>query len=102
MKIKINQEIKQTDGIKSIANPENGKPMTLKDVCINALLALVPNQKDDENAKYLDYELFLKLRDVEEIDLKAEEIVRIKKKIGLAYPPLVLGQAWDFLEDKIK
>jgi len=100
MKIKINQEIKQMDGIKSIANPENGKPMTLKDVCINALLA--PNQKDDEKAKYSDYELFIKLRDVEEIDLKAEEIVRIKKKIGLAYPPLVLGQAWDFLEDKIK
>ena len=101
MKINLTTQMKQADGIKPIANrdPEkNGLPMTLKDVCINALLA--PDQKETEKDKYSDYELFQKLRDVKEIDLKSEEIVRIKKKIGLIYPALIMGQAFDLLENK--
>jgi len=101
MKINIESEIKQADGIKPIANPDperNAEPMTLKDVCINALLA--PDQKETDKEKYSDYELFQKIRDVKEVDLKTNEIVRIKKKIGLIYPALVLGQAWDLLEGK--
>jgi len=101
MKIKLTTEIKQADGIKSIANPDpekKGIPWILKDVCISALLA--PDQKETDKEKYSDYELFQKIRDVKEVDLKTNEIVRIKKKIGLIYPALVLGQAWDLLEGK--
>ena len=90
--------IKQSDGIKPIMNPDTGKSMTLKDVCINALL--VPNEKDEAKQKYTDYEVFKKLRDSnKEVELTAEEIARIKKKIGDIYPALVLGQAWEGLEN---
>ena len=99
MKIKITDVIKQIDGIKPIENPENKKAMTLKDVCINALLA--SDQKDEAKQKFTDYETFKKLRDSnKEVELSAEEISRIKMKIGNIYPALVLGQAWEKLEGK--
>ena len=98
MKINLTTEIKQRDGIKPIVNVENNLSLTLKDVCINALLALI--EKDDEKTKYSDYELYKRIRDVKEVDLKTEEIVRIKKKIGAFNPPLILGQAFDLLENK--
>jgi len=97
MKIKITDEIKQVDGTKPILNQENGNALTLKDVCINALLS--PDKDDDAKKKFSDYETFKKLRDAnKEVELSAEEISRIKKKIGNIYPALVLGQAWEKLE----
>jgi hypothetical protein len=70
----------------------------LKDVCINTVLQ--PEKDDTEKQKYEAYELFLKLRDckTDEIELSTEEIVKIKKKIGVIYMPLILGQAFDMLE----
>ncbi|GAH00772.1 unnamed protein product, partial [marine sediment metagenome] len=91
MEIKLTTVIKQSDGIKPIINQENNLDLTLKDVCINALLT--PLEGEDKKKKYPDYELWKKLRDVTKVDLKAEEIVRIKEKIEIIYPPLVMGQA---------
>jgi len=97
MKIKMGSELKQADGIRAITNSETQKNMTLRDVCINALLT--PQKDENEKDKYSDYELFKKIRDGgADVDLKTEEVVHIKKKIGLIYPALILGQAYDLLE----
>lgn len=106
MKIKLTTVIKQSCGIKPMINSDNNQDLTLKNVCINAILS--PGDKEEEalsaaakaKLKYSDYELYKKLRDVKEVDLKSEEIVRIKKKISNIYLALVLGQAYDLLEGK--
>jgi len=104
MKIKINCPILGIDGIKPIPNPDSpgGRldpplPLTLKDVCINAVLS--PMEGDDEKKKFTKWEIFKKLREAkEEVELTAEEIVIIKKGIGKFNPPLVLGQSFEMLE----
>ena len=102
MKIKLNQKFTGIDGIKSLPNTETKCDLSLKDVCINAVLQ--PGKEDTEKQKYAAYELFVKIRDCKtaEIELTIEEVAKIKKKIGLIYMPLILGQAFDFLECKQK
>lgn len=98
MKVNINQTLKQADG-KSPVEVEKGKALTLKDVCINAILT--PAQDDDEKKKWEKYEIFKKLRDgVLEVELMAEEIVVIKKGVARVNPPLIMGQAFEMLEGK--
>ena len=101
MKIKLDQKIMSADGIKAISSQDTKCDLVLKDVCINAILH---SEKDDtEKQKYEAYELFVKLRDSQkEIELTVEEVVKLKKKIGVIYMPLILGQAWDMLEGKAK
>ena len=104
MKINISQKIIGVDGIKPLPNPDTGMDLTLKDVCVNAVLAprLQDEKADSEKEKYELGELFGKLRDckTKEIDLSSDEIVKIKKKIGIIYPPLILWQAFNMLEKK--
>jgi len=101
MKIKLDQKIMSVDGIKALSNQETKCDMTLKDVCINSILQ---PEKDDTGIQKMEaYELFVKLRNCQtEIELTAEEIAQIKKKIGLIYMPLILGQAFNMLEGKVK
>ena len=98
MKININQKILSVDGIKALSNQDTKCALTLRDVCINAVLQ--PEKDDTEKQKYEAYELFIKIRDCKtaEIELTIEEVAKIKKKIGLIYMPLIMGQAWNMLE----
>lgn len=97
MKTKLNQEMLGIDGITVLPQPETGKPLILKDVCINSLLA--PVQDDTEKTKYEKYELFVLLRDAgNEVDLRSEQVVLLKKCIGKFQPPLIMGQAFDMIE----
>lgn len=97
MKVQLNEKILSVDGTSPLNNPETGRILTLRDVCVNSLLS--PIQEDNEVKKYEKYELFKKIRDASsEVELKAEEIVIIKKCIGHFQPPLILGQAYDLLD----
>lgn len=101
MKVNVNQKLLGVDGVEELKG-QDGRPLILKDVCINALLA--PVQGDDEKKKWEKYEVFKKLRDgIKEgeeiiVELKAEEIAMIKSAIGKNSTPIVMGQCWEFLE----
>jgi len=91
MKIKINTQLTGAEG--KLIDPA----LTLKEVCINSILT--PIQEDKEKTKLDKYDIFKKLRDAKiEVELKAEEIVVIKKAIGLLQPPLIMGQCFEMLE----
>jgi len=97
MKIKLNQQLKSVDN-KSPIIGERNEPLTLRNICINAVLA--PIEGEDQKKKWEKYEIFKKLRDAnDEVDLKVEEIVVIKNGIGRFNPPLILGQCFEMLED---
>lgn len=97
MKLKINQSLKDIEG--KPLKGEKGVVLTMREICINSLLT--PIQGDDEKAKWEKYEIFKKFRDAkDELELKTEEVVIIKKAVGKIQPPLLMGQVWDMIEGK--
>jgi hypothetical protein len=96
MKIAVSTVLKGVDGVE-ILKGEKGRPLTIKDICINAVLT--PVQEDNQESKWIKYEIYKKLRDVkDEVDLKVEDIALIKKLIGKISPPLIMGQCFELLE----
>lgn len=98
MKVKLNEELKGVDGIEILKN-DKGRPITLRDVCINSVLS--PMEGDDDRKKFERYEIFKKIRDTEDCVLSSEEITTLKKTIAKHNPPLIMGQCWDLLEDNV-
>lgn len=96
MRIKLDEVLKDVDG-KTPLKIQDGKTITLKDICIQAILT--PDEKETPESKYKDYLIYVKLMS-EEDDFTIEDIARLKEKIGKIYAPLILGQAWDILENK--
>lgn len=77
-----------------------GKPVTLKDVCVNALLAQQDGEVVDAKEKFARYELALKVNKGGDVEVTAEEITKIKDLTGKIYPTLVVGQVFYLLEGK--
>jgi len=98
MKIKLNAVLKDIDG-KTPLKIQN-RAMSVKDVCIQAILT--PGKDEKPERKYKNYEIFRKLDEAEEVDLSVEDISYLKKKVGELFPPLIMGQVWDILEKKIE
>lgn len=75
------------------------KDLTLGLVCTNSLLVF--DERMTGQDKYERYKLARKLEKAKDgqVDLKAEEIASIKDAIGKYQTPLVVGQAWDLLEN---
>lgn len=106
MKIKVNQPLKTIKG-EEIKNEkiENGKVVEskesflLKDACVNALLAN-DDEKIEGTEKMKRYLLASKIQQANELDLKSEEIVKLKEAVGKAYGALIVGQVYQLLEGK--
>jgi hypothetical protein len=97
MKVKVNETIKGVDGIVSLPG-DKGHALTLKDVCINAVLT--PDEKDDEKKKIEKYDIFKKLRaSAEEVTLTTEEANVIKRAVGKINAPLIVGQVFEMFEE---
>jgi len=97
MKVNFNQALKQSDGATVLLDGTDGHPVTLRDICINSLLR--PVEKEGREEKWKKYEFYKKLRDGTEVmDLKSEEISKLKELIALFHPQLVMGQCFEMLE----
>lgn len=99
MKINFNNKILDFD---NEIIEVNKKPLLLSQVCVDALLG---SYKDEEKLtgeqKYTRFKLAEKIKDSKEdlIELKSEEITEIKKLIAKRFTTLVIGRAYDLLED---
>lgn len=69
----------------------------LKTVVINALMGMRPNENIIGQERYDRGKLAMKI-DVGDQDVKAEDVVLIKKLVGESYTPLIVVQVWDILE----
>lgn len=101
MKIDVTAPILGLDGLPLPS--ENGTTATLRTLIHGALLNALP-----DDAKMLDgtkkahlFTLALKANE-DVIDLKAEDITLIKQRIGMAYPPLAVGRAYEILDPPAK
>jgi len=73
-------------------------PMTLGSVAVNALLLNFPNDQTPVDEKVWRWKLALKIHGGSEVTIGLEDAALIKKMIGTAYGPLVVGQAFAMLE----
>ncbi len=98
MKIKIDKELIDVDGITPIQDKVG--VLTLKQVCIAAILT--PIEGEEWTKKQEKWDLFKKFRDVDTtqiVEVSIEELKILKDSIGKWYPPLIMGQCFEMLEN---
>jgi hypothetical protein len=97
MKINFNQEIKTIEGETIPKQGSEKEFLKLIDVAINALLTF--DEKSTGEEKFKRYNIAKEIHsNLNEIDLRLEDIAMIKSLIGKIYSPLVVGQTWKMLE----
>lgn len=73
-------------------------PLTLAHTACEALLHLKQDESGADKAR--GYRLAMKIVSGGEHDVEAEEVVLLKTKIGEIYAPIVVGRAYDALEQR--
>ena len=79
-------------------------PVEQMDVTLNHVVAsalLNPVKEDDGEIVMGKYLLAVRCYDAEEVTLTSEEITLIKACVARSYPPIIAGQAWAVLEQKV-
>lgn len=83
--------------LENVSLKNEDQEITLKTVCINVLSADFPEERIEAEEKFKRWLLAKKIYSGGEIDVTPEEIALIKKLLGKAYPPLLVGPAWEYL-----
>lgn len=109
MKINVTQQLTELDGTSMVTGKQvcqmcgqvvsEKVPMTVRLAATRTLTATFRDEQSllgDE--KVVRFHLALKLTDEDEPDLKAEDIVLIKKLVGKMYGPVVVGRVWAILD----
>lgn len=105
--IDFTQVLTNLDGSPVVA--QEGKPEpTLGAICEQALLATFADERDatgketiEGKEKFERWKLAAKVHG-KDVSLSAEELSLIKKLVGKAYGPLIVGQAWTMLDPGAK
>ncbi len=97
MKVNFDKQLVSLDG--EVILDTKGNPAVLRGVAIDALLAVFGDEQnlagEEKLKRYIVAEKVYKHED----DLTVEELALLKKLIGKAYNPLIVGQAWKIIEE---
>lgn len=79
---------------------KNGAPpITLRRVMVHAILD--PREQCEPEEKVRRYNLAHEIQEAKiAVELSENDIQLIKNKVGQLYPPIVVGQAWNLLDQK--
>lgn len=97
MKINFNQKLKTLEG-KPLEDSLSNKVLTLKDVCVDALLAKHGDENPTAIQKIERYQLANSIHSGKKKELTVEEVVLVKELVGSAFNVIVVGQALEMLE----
>jgi len=99
MKVDFSEVLKALDGNDICISPDSNVSATLKEVSV---IALMSSYEDERNLpgeqKFERWRLANKIHGGDVVELSIEEVALLKKLIGKAWGPLVVGQAWTLLE----
>lgn len=94
-------QIKIEGILKNIVNgeplkDEEGKILTLKWAFTQALLGTYQKESIDGNEKYARFKLATKIQETKEteIEISVEEVAKLKKLVGEAFPTMICGQIY--------
>lgn len=97
MKVNVDTILKNFEGKELKLSPETEELATVKVICTNALLAQYREPLEGKES-FMRYELAKKINSGGIVDLKAEEITKIKELLPKLYSPLIVGLVYDILE----
>lgn len=98
MKINFSAPIRDIRGEPII---EADKPVTLGSVSCQALLATYQDEKEISGKEKVErFTLAALCSNETEADVSVEDVALLKKLIGKAYGPLVVGRAYEIIEPK--
>ena len=99
MKIDFSTVLVDIEGKALDSSPEDKTPATVSKVAIEALLATFSDETIEGAEKLKRWELASKIKNaVSLVDITVEEITLVKKLIGKAFGPTVVGQVYQLLE----
>lgn len=97
MKVNLSTPILDHKGQPAVDEQE--KQISAKDVIVQAILMGGRAENKSEEEKYKQYVLLTSISESSgEVDLKAEDIVMIKKLVNEVYPALVYGRVRDLID----
>ena len=98
MKVDFSAVLLQLNGKDAIKDIDT-KDCTLGGVACGALLAPFPDEANlDPKEKVRRFKLAMKASDGGEQELSVEDVGELKTLIGKAYPPLIVGRAFEILD----
>ena len=97
MKINFANKFKNFNG-DTLKDGESKKELSLRDVCVDSLLAVDKRETLDSEEKLKRYSLALGIFNGKKDSLSAEDIVLLKELIGKYYSTLIVGQALPMLD----
>jgi len=76
------------------------QPITLKTVCVEALLTAYPKEEISGTEKMKRYRIAKKVDDAngEVLQLSVEELKSLKELVGIRFSPLIVGAAYAILD----
>lgn len=98
MKINVDQTIKNLEG--EVFKENDGiTDMTLKKVLVRALVLQHPSDdKQTGDEKFALYQLASKITNAAgDLDVKPEDIISLKKRVGLMYSTAMVGPVYEIL-----
>ena len=96
--IDFNMRIHDIGGKEIPTSPTDQSPVTLGKICEDALIANLPGDNPTPDEKGNRFRLAMKVHEGK--DLVSEDITLLKKVIGLAYGPLIVGRAYELLDSQ--
>lgn len=96
--IDFNMRIHDIAGKEIPTSTTDQTPVTLGKICEDALIATMPGDNPTPEEKGSRFRLAMKVHEGK--DLVSEDITLLKKVIGLAYGPLVVGRAYELLDSQ--
>jgi hypothetical protein len=94
--VDFNTHILSIEGKDIPTSATDQSPVTLGKVCEDALIATLPGDNPTPDEKGNRFRLAMKVHEGK--NLTSEDITLLKKVIGLAYGPLVVGRAIELLD----
>lgn len=100
MKIDMTTVLLALDGKPIPIGPgEDSLNSTLRTIVENALLSPLRGDENVTGAKKAEmFILAMRAHTEDQCDMKAEEITMVKERIGRAFPPLIVGRAYEILD----
>ena len=98
MKIDVTQNLAALDGSLITDGTEENKPVLLKTVLVNALMASLEDDKNQTGEdKLKNWTLSKDIHDGTELDLTPEQLSKLKERVGKVYTTAVVGPVFNIL-----
>lgn len=100
MKIDFDKVLLTLDG-QQMQDKDSNEPLTLRKICVDALLVIDKGETLSGEDKIKRYDLALNIYQGKKDSLSPEDAVLLRELIGKYYTTMVVGQVFPMLDDSV-